>query len=189
MINKTFLRISTWLCLIIGLGLLAQGVWIPAKAQLAQVLLERAWQKSLVSGTPTKPWPWADTTPTARMYNKRLGISLVVLEGTSGEVLAFGPGRQQNSAAFGEQGNKVLAGHRDTSFSFLQNLRPGDEIGIETLLGTQQNYVVRGSSIQLADNIYLEPTHQSWLTLITCYPFDAMVPGGQDRFLIFAEEV
>lgn len=189
MANKTISHLAIWVCFALGLGLLAQGAWIPAKAQLAQILLERAWSKSLASGIPTKPWPWADTTASARLYNKRLGISLVVLEGISGEVLAFGPGRQRNSATFDESGNKILAGHRDTSFSFLQNLRPGDEIGIETLLGNQQNYVVRGSSIQLADNIFLEPTQQSWLTLITCYPFDSIIPGGQDRFLIFAEEV
>lgn len=182
-------RAITWLCLGVGIILLAKGLWIPVKAELAQVLLERAWSQSISSGTPTKPWPWADTTPSARLYNKRLDISLIVLEGISGEVLAFGPGRQQDSATFNEQGNKVLAGHRDTSFSFLQNLRPGDEIGVETLFGTHQNYVVRGSSIQLADNIYLEPTHNSWLTLITCYPFEAVLPGGQDRFLVFAEEV
>lgn len=187
--KRTTLHSIAWLCFALGLGLLAQGAWIPVKARLAQVLLERAWSKSLASGSPTKPWPWADTTATARLYNKRLGISLVVLQGISGEVLAFGPGWQENSATFTEKGNKVLAGHRDTSFSFLQNLRPGDTIGVETLLGNHQNYVVRGSSIQLAENIYLEPTRESWLTLITCYPFQALVPDGQERFLIFAEKV
>lgn len=187
--NKTTLRIISGLCFIFGIILFAQGAWIPVKARLAQVLLERAWDKSLSSGIPTKPWPWADTVATARLYNKRLGISMVVLEGISGEVLAFGPGRQENSARFSEQGNKVLAGHRDTSFSFLQNIKVGDEIGIETLQGNQQNYIVRGSTIQPAKNILLEPTHESWLTLITCYPFNAILPGGQDRFLVFAEKI
>ncbi|MGL1930685.1 MAG: class GN sortase [Desulfotalea sp.] len=175
------------LFIIMGTCSLIQGTWIPAKAYLAQFLLERAWQESLNNQTSIKPWPWADTTPVAKLYSKRLNISLIVLKGTSGEVLAFGPGFQSDSAPIGSGGNSVLAGHRDTSFSFLQHLRLGDELEVQILSGEKITYQVKGSSIQLADNIYLEQTDKPWLTLITCYPFDSIIPGQDDRYLIFAE--
>ena len=47
----------------VGLALCVQGLWIPAKAALAQVLLERAFERSVATGRPVKPWPWADTWP------------------------------------------------------------------------------------------------------------------------------
>lgn len=184
--KKPYLVIAC-ICLLVGTSILAKGLWIPLKASLAQVLLERAWQESLVMNKGAKPWPWADTAPIAKLYNKRLNVSLIVLEGTTGEVLAFGPGYQSDSAPIGGNGNSILAGHRDTSFSFLQDLRPGDELEIEALTGVKTTYKVKGSSIQMADNIYLEQTSEPWLTLITCYPFDSIMPNTNDRFLIFAE--
>jgi sortase A len=76
----------------LGLMLCGQGLWIPAKAALAQVLLERAFERSLATGRPVKPWPWADTWPVARISFPRLHRQVIVLDGASGQALAFGPG-------------------------------------------------------------------------------------------------
>src|SRR5690349_24074944 len=62
-----------------GLVLLGQGVWIHAKALLAQVLLERAFAASLASGAPVKPWSWADTWPVARIEVPRLHAGQIAL--------------------------------------------------------------------------------------------------------------
>ena len=77
---------------ITGLALFGQGAYIHAKALVAQVLLERAFDESIASGHPVKPWSWADTWPVARIEVKRLHASTIVLAGTSGQALAFGPG-------------------------------------------------------------------------------------------------
>jgi len=76
---------------VIGLILFGQGAYIHAKALVAQVLLERAFDKTIATGQETKPWSWADTWPVARLEFPRLGRGTVVLAGSSGQALAFGP--------------------------------------------------------------------------------------------------
>src|SRR5258708_1490834 len=75
-----------------GLVLVGQGVWMHAKALVAQVLLQRAFAQTLTTGKDVKPWSWADTWPVARIDIPRLGKSAIVLNGSSGQALAFGPG-------------------------------------------------------------------------------------------------
>ena len=77
---------------LLGLILFGQGAYIHAKALLAQVLLQRAFDETIATGHPTKPWSWADTWPVARIEVKRIGASAIVLAGSSGQALAFGPG-------------------------------------------------------------------------------------------------
>src|SRR5262249_59714454 len=66
-----------------GLILIAQGVYVHAKAMLAQILLERAFAQAMATGTPVKPWSWADTWPVARLAVPRLGKSAIVLAGAA----------------------------------------------------------------------------------------------------------
>jgi sortase A len=70
---------------------LGQGGYIYLKAQLAQLLIERAWQRALAGEAAPKPWPWADTWPVARLEAPAQGVSLFVLAGSSGRTLAFAP--------------------------------------------------------------------------------------------------
>ena len=76
---------------LLGVALIAKGTAIYAKAVLAQILLERAFDRSLAAGQPVKAWSWADTWPVARLEVPRIGASAIVLKGGSGEALAFGP--------------------------------------------------------------------------------------------------
>src|SRR5262249_44740945 len=114
----------------LGLLLLGQGVWIHAKALLAQVLLERAFAATLTSGRTVKPWSWADTWPVARIEVPRLRRSAIVLAGASGQALAFGPGHVERTPEAGEPGTAVYAAHRDTHFAFLAEVRIGDLIRV-----------------------------------------------------------
>ncbi|MGB9142469.1 MAG: sortase, partial [Aestuariivirga sp.] len=118
------------LCLAISLLLFGQSAWIFAKAQLAQVLLERAFSQSMASGEPVKAWGWADTWPVARLEISRLQASTIVLRGGSGEALAFGPALLDETARIGEPGTAVIAAHRDTHFAFLRDAAVGDLITI-----------------------------------------------------------
>ncbi|MEE9551984.1 MAG: class GN sortase [Gammaproteobacteria bacterium] len=186
--NKRTLLVLTIALPLCGMWLIGQGTYIHAKAILAQVLLETAWAESLKGQKEVKPWPWADTWPVSRLFVPRLGISRIVLAGASGSSLAFGPGHLFGSALPGQAGNSVIAGHRDTHFRFLQDLNPDDMITVQTMNSTVQHYrIIETTIINEADIQYLTETHDSTLTLITCFPFDAIVPGGSLRFIVIAK--
>jgi sortase A len=165
----------------------AQGAWILAKAALAQRLLDAAWTRSLELGRPVRPWPWADTWPVARLGFPRLGRSLVVLAGASGEALAFGPGHITASARPGDRGNAVIAGHRDTHFDFLAELEEGDPLVLEDARGGRRDFRVLGSAVMDArDAVIPVDGDTSTLTLVACWPFDAVEPGGPLRYVVTA---
>jgi len=184
-------RIAWWLALVLlalGVGFLAAGGRIYAKAKLAQLLLHRAWVDTGATGAPVKPWPWADTWPVARLEVPAHGVDLIVLAGVSGRTLAFGPGHLPGSAPPGQRGNTVLSGHRDTQFRFLADLAPGDELRLLTPDGRSRGYVVREARVVDADDTsVLVEDGRPRLTLVTCFPFDAVVPGGPLRYVVEAE--
>jgi sortase A len=162
--------------------------WIHAKARLAQVLIAHSWQRSLQLQQPVRPWPWADTYPVARLTLARLGIDLYVLAGASGRALAFGPGLVDGTATPGKAGNAVVVGHRDTHFSFLRDVQPGDVLELAAEGGRSARYVVVGSHVTDRDDAsVLEPSDDARLTLVTCFPFDAVAAGTRERFVVVAE--
>ena len=171
-----------------GVAAAVRGGWIHAKAQLAQVLLERAWLEARGGEGQARPWPWADTWPVARLAVPARGRDVIVLAGASGHALAFGPGHLLRSAPPGSPGNTVLAGHRDTHFRFLRDLQHGDDLWLETPDGTRRRYRVRMTRVvHERDSHWIEPTDARVLTLVTCWPFDALAPGGPLRFVVRAE--
>ncbi|MEO8672245.1 MAG: class GN sortase [Tahibacter sp.] len=166
--------------------LLADASYTEAKAWLAQELLERAWSRVESGETDAKPWPWADTAPVARLSVERLGIARIVLKGDSGRNLAFGPAWSEASALPGAQGLSVISGHRDTHFAFLRLLHNGDEVLIERA-GVTTRYEVGAGRIVDARTTRLAPSDaRDTLLLVTCYPFDSLVPGGPLRYVIEA---
>jgi sortase len=128
--NKMPRFVLPLLLALIGLILFGQGAYIHAKARVAQVLLERAFEKTIATGRETKPWSWADTWPVARIEVKRLQARAIVLAGSSGQALAFGPGHVERTPDAGERGVAVYSAHRDTHFAFLKNVVVGDEIDV-----------------------------------------------------------
>jgi len=173
----------------LGLWQVAEAGWIHAKARLAQHLLEQAWARSAHGEPQARPWPWSDTWPLARLRAPRLGVDLIVLAGASGRTLAFGPGHHDGTARPGAAtGNAVVSGHRDTHFRFLEALAPGDELLIERADGGRRAYRVTGATVVDYRQARLPAqTARPRLTLVTCYPFDAVVPGGPLRYLVVAE--
>lgn len=182
-------RRMTWLLLALAAVLLGNAGYLHAKAALAQVLLERAWQRQLAGDTAAKPWPWADTRPLARLRVASLDIDQIVLAGDSGRSLAFGPAWSEASALPGSGGTSVISGHRDTHFSFLENIDNGDIVEIEHA-GTRLRYRVAGHAIVDARRMRIA-THAGGdrLLLVTCYPFDDWVAGGPLRYVVEAEAV
>lgn len=177
------------LLLAVGLWQGGAGIYIHAKAVLAQILLDRAWSRTLAGEADARPWPWADTWPVARLQAPGHGIDLIVLDGASGRTLAFGPGHLQGSATIGTAGPALISAHRDTHFRFLETLAPGETLHLQTPDGTVRDYTVTGTDIvDFRDAAIPTDWSRSSLTLVTCYPFDAVVPGGPLRFLAHAVE-
>jgi sortase A len=171
---------------LIGLILFGQGAYIHAKALVAQVLLERAFEKTIATGHETKPWSWADTWPVARIDVKRLHARTIVLAGSSGQALAFGPGHVERTPDAGERGVAVYSAHRDTHFAFLKNVVIGDEIEVTRSDGKQFHYRVDATSVVRFDASGIDPLADGYhLVLSTCWPFEALTPGPE-RYLVHA---
>ena len=172
----------------IGLAFMAHGLWIPAKAMLAQHLLENAWQERLEIGSPVKAWPWADTWPIARLTID--GKSTIVLSDAGGESLAFGPSHVSGSVKPGTKGTSVISAHRDTHFQVLKTVKPGNVVTLQRVDGATRNYEVRETRILPKPKLSLPiEDGRERLILVTCWPFDAVVPNTQKRFSVLAERI
>lgn len=161
---------------------LLNALWIPAKAELAQWLIERSWQQAQDGNENAQPWPWADTRAVGVLSVPGLGIRQIILEGNSGRNLAFGP-----VMLAGEVGHDlVISGHRDTHFRFLQDLETGERLIVQTKNSTQHYQVV---AVEIIDSrtseLVIEPG-TSRISLVTCYPFDAPLTGGPLRYVVTA---
>ena len=180
------IRFSPLALVTAGLLLLGQGAYIHAKALVAQVLLERAFARTIAGGHNVKPWPWADTWPVARIEIKRLHADAIVLAGSSGQALAFGPGHVELTPDAGERGIAVYSAHRDTHFRFLKDVIVGDEIDVTRNDGNAFRYRVDGSSVVRFDASGIDPLSNVYeLVLSTCWPFDSVI-SGPDRYILHA---
>jgi sortase A len=184
------LRVKLFLATLLiaaGTWFVAHGLFIRAKAVLAQALLEQAWQQTIETGKPTKAWHWADTWPVAKISFPSLDESAIVLEEAGGEALAFGPAHVSASPQPGDNGTSVIGGHRDTHFSYIKDLKPGDEIDVTNAKGKTQTFRMTGSAIVHAGASGIETRGKfPRLALVTCYPFDGLQRGPL-RYVVFAE--
>ena len=173
--------------LLAGVLSTGEGTRIYLKAILAQLLLETAWSQTLAGHARARPWPWADTWPVARLRAPVQRENLIVLSGASGSTLAFGPAHMLASAVPGSDDNVVLAGHRDTHFAFLEHLQIGEVLELDSADGKRHRYRVTDRAIvHQTQTSVMARTGLKSLTLITCWPFDAIVPGGPMRYVVRA---
>jgi sortase A len=184
------LQAATLVLLAIGFGCVGEAGWIHLKAYVAQVAIARAWSRAQ-DGTPdAKPWPWADTRPIAKLTASKGTHELMVLEGSNGRNLAFGPTHDPASVLPGERGNSVIEGHRDTHFAFLRDLRIGDTLRVDLADGRSSSFAI--VDVRIVDSrrwrIALD-ADAARLTLVTCYPFDAVRSGGPLRMVITAAAI
>ena len=192
LIARVFQRMTchrwVWVALALcALWYVGSGAYILAKAGLAQILLERAWQRTVDGGQHERPWGWADTWPVARLALPDRDVELIVLEGASGRNLAFGPAHLSSTPLPGAAGNSVIVGHRDTHFDVLEEIATGDTVIVE-LTRTKLTYrVTQIVIVHESDVTALRDTPDAALTLITCYPFDALDAGTPLRYVVRGE--
>ena len=179
-----FRAVLTGLLMVAGVGLVGSGLMQPAKALLGQVLLNAAFAHGGV-----QPWPGADMKPVARMHFDRLGVSRIILDQASGEGMAWGPGIVVGTSIPGDPGSSVVAGHRDTHMAFLQKLRIGDTLTIESLDGRVTGFKV-GRAIVVDGSRWKMPIDergQAMIYLTTCWPFGVQ-ETGKKRFVVMAHK-
>jgi sortase A len=169
--------------------MLGKSCWITLKAEVAQILLDRAFTQSIASGEAVKPWGWADTWPVAELRIPRIKAHAIVLHGATGEALAFGPSYLPDTAKPGERGTTVIAAHRDTHFAFLKDVAVHDRIDITRNDGLIFSYTVTNLRVAKwnASGIDRHAAGHK-LVLSTCYPFDGLT-RGDERYIVEAELV
>jgi sortase (surface protein transpeptidase) len=160
------LRIMAFfLCGFAGYQWFGAGV-IAGKAWLAPILIEAAWERRGGADTTqerwdtlSKPWPWADTYPVAKLTILRraqTGVELIaeryILKGADMAALAFGPVRLEGQSE--GIGADIIFGHRDTHFAVLENIQRGDYLRLETRLGQQIIYQVRDMWVTHMNRMY-----------------------------------
>jgi len=149
---------------------------------------EQQWEQQLTQLKPSVPAAArtrrGDTV--ARLSIERLDSHWVVIEGAEKEELERAPGHLVETALPGSQGNCVIAGHRDTQFRVLRNVKIGEDITVESGGRTFVYRVTDRKIVAPTDTRALGATATATLTLLTCYPFYYVGPAPK-RFIIRAK--
>jgi sortase A len=194
-------RIAAWLWRV-ELTLLISAVaalgWVvhqqvTASRDQANWAQELESQLAATAGAADAPMRATDAVPGKRVATETLGrieiprlrLSVMTREGADAATLRRAVGHVPSTALPGEPGNAAFAGHRDTFFRKLRDVRKGDEI-VFTAPGGTHRYVVNDLRVVPPSDVsVLEPTGHPVLTLVTCYPFN-YIGSAPDRFIVRA---
>lgn len=188
--TRKLLRILSVIVLTVSLSSGIQSAWIYSKAFIAQILLDQAWHKSLNDKLPNKPWSWADIETVARLDIPSLNKSLIVLNDSSGEAMAFGPGVAGGNLLQSRNSTIAIGGHRDTHLAFLEHLPIGAILNLENVNGEFIRYELVDKVVVNSHTQQLEIAQDSpGLVLITCFPFKASQTGGPLRMIARARKI
>jgi sortase A len=186
-----FLRWSQRLLFIVGtLAIIYVGFTL-LDARLYQASAKRSLESQIqLEKVPHEIQPDPAIKPgdvLGRLDIPRLGLSVAVLQGTGSRTLRRGPGHIEDTPLPGEVGNSGIAGHRDTFFRGLKDIRKNDDIQFQTATGLSR-YTVDWAKVVAPDDLsVLAPSTESALTLVTCYPFYFVGPAPW-RFVVRAHK-
>lgn len=131
------------------------------------------------------PAPAAGTM-LGRLEAPSIKLSTTVLEGSDDATLSRGSGHIEDTPFPGQPGNVGIAGHRDTTFRALRNIRIGDALEFKTARRLYRYHISKTMIVEPGDVYVLDPTPKPALTLVTCYPFE-FVGHAPRRFIVRAE--
>ena len=176
-------EIALW---VIGLSLLAWALAATSMSMVYQARQERAFSAELRQGPATRAG--ADPLVLGRIEIPRIGVTAMVREGDDDTTLAIAVGHISGTARPGERGNMALAGHRDSFFRALRGIRRQDTIRFVTPNRSYEYVVASTKVVAPEDTGVLDPTSDTVLTLVTCYPFK-YVGHAPNRFIVRASLV
>jgi sortase A len=177
-----------------GFVVLDSWVFEQRESRILQRLLDNRYKPGTYSSQfqPAKSAAAPPATGTSGLIGRleipRLGLSVIVIEGTTPAKLRRAAGHIPGTALPGQPGNVGISAHRDTYFRPLRNIRQDDIITLTALMG-EYHYRVVSIRIVGPDNVsVLDSSDNQILTLVTCYPF-YFVGSAPDRFIIRAERI
>jgi sortase A len=194
--GSRFLRLLAYLLVIAGGAALGWCAAMIADGQIAQWIARQQLEKTLGDADASLNHPYLplakpsgvipeNGTPLAELTIPRIGLSVMVLQGSDEHTLRQGVGHIENTPLPGEAGNVALAGHRDSFFRPLRNVQLGDDIMLETPAGNVHYRVSSYRIVSPSEISVIHPTSDPVLTLVTCYPF-YFVGAAPDRFIVRA---
>jgi sortase A len=126
--------------------------------------------------------------PIGRIVIGRIGLNMVVVNGTDHETLKKGPGRDPRSYMPGENRLVYIAGHRTTylaPFSHINDIKDGDYVRLEMPYATFVYRAIRHRIVAATDMSVLRSPKHELLELQACHPrFFAT-----HRYIVYAELV
>jgi sortase A len=186
-----FFRFASYFFLVVGLLTLGYSVYVVVDAHAYQAHEQSKFEAKLEKGTAAlllPAPPLVEGGVIGEIQVPRLHLKAIVVQGDSHTILRRAVGHIPETALPGKPGNVALAGHRDTFFRPLRNIRLGDAITLRTPAGDFQ-YLVESTQVVPAANVeVLNTTAAPTLTLITCFPFDYL-GAAPNRFVVRAREV
>ena len=209
--TKGFLRWSGHLFLIIGILLLGYVGYLFIDAKLYQAYQSWRFQQDLDALAPSvssgehpglpslspardeanradadgSGMAGGEGFPLGRIEISAIGLEVMILEGTGEETLRRAVGHIPGTPLPGQEGNVAIAGHRDTFFRPLRDIRKDDEITLTTLDGFYRYRVDSIRVVEPEDIAVLDDSDEAVLTLVTCYPFH-FVGAAPQRFVVRA---
>jgi sortase A len=194
--NRRSVRLLRWvecLFLISGAAALGWALFIVTDAYVVQRIARATLEstprvKTPLSTSSDAPSRLARGTPLAELSIPRVGLSAVILHGSDARTLRLGLGHIENTPLPGESGNVAIAGHRDSFFRPLRNVRVGDDILLDTPEGRVHYRVSSFRVVNSHEVSVIGPTKDATLTLVTCYPF-WFIGEAPDRFVVHATHV
>jgi LPXTG-site transpeptidase (sortase) family protein len=189
-LSTSLLRAAYYVFLTAGLGGLAYTGYVLVNAHDYQGREHDAFAESRVKRVNQGEGPHLviEGGVIGEMEVPRLRLKVIVVQGDSPAALRRAVGHIRETALPGEAGNVALAGHRDTFFRPLRNIRSGDAITFKTLDGEFRYQVESTAVVPPSDVSVLQPSGERMLTLITCFPF-YYVGTAPNRFIVRARQV
>ena len=184
---KLIARAVYYLFLIGGILVLACAAYTIADAHAYQTVEKVRFENVKVSSNQ-EPRHVVPGDVIGELEVPRLGLQTIVVQGDSPKILRRAVGHIVETAMPGGQGNVTLAGHRDTFFRPLRNIRRGDTVTLKTLEGAFQYEVESTAVVPPNDIQVLQPSAERTLTLITCFPFYYVGPAP-NRFIVLARQM
>lgn len=179
--SRRMLETVLWVCgtvliAIVGVGAL-QAHWMTVSAA-------RIGARPVISESSPMPVGYVRGELIGRLEIPKVGLSVPVLESYDPATLVRGVGHVPGTAVPGGLGNMVLAGHRDTFFRPLRNVRAGMEIDVVTKNNDTSRYLIDSTEVITPDQVQVTETgDMPGMTLITCFPFD-YIGAAPQRFIV-----
>jgi sortase A len=194
--KKSFYFVFILLLFSFGFYLTSTNVYKIAKAYIIYKQTDYKWHRNIEKQAIKKQPKSVPLYTNLPKIGEQIGTleiptihsTLPIYHGTDEDELEKGIGHYAKSVLPGENDNSVLAGHRDTIFRHLGEVKLGDQLIVSTSAGTFTYKVRKIRIVDKDDRTVIVPKPRATLTVSTCYPFRYIGPAPQ-RYVLIANLV